>query len=286
MFFRGCLGYGFYFLFSFVCVAVIPLFMLLFSWTPPARRQRIVEGVFRAFCHFLSRTYLPSLGIYRIVEESGFEILDTLGPAIIVANHRSRMDAPFLLPVLKNSAPVIKSNYARIPFYATLVRHLNFVSVSANSLTSLFNSIQLCKQMLTLKKRLLIFPEGTRAAGCHTGEFKDLAFRLAIEADVPVLPIVVHTSLPFMAKVKGSVFPPFIFDVTIRALPPMRHTDAERPTHYAARVRKLIGAHLQQLDKGTPWEMPVFSPAPARQFQYVKGVAPTAASNAAVKDVS
>lgn len=283
--FRGILGYGFYFVSTFLFITVFPPLMLLHSWNP-AMRQRFGEKLFRKFSYFLSRVYLPMLGIYRIVEESGFENLDPAMPAVIAANHRSRMDAPYLLPVLDNTGVVIKSTYTRLPFYAALVRHLNFVSVNPNSLASLTGSMQQCKEMLGRGMRLLIFPEGTRAAGSRVGEFKDLAFRLAIEADVPVVPVVLHTSLPFMTKIRGSVFPPRTFNVTIRMLPPVNRTDGERATDFAARVRRIITAELQQLDKGTVWESLGPAAPAARQFQYGKSAAPSKSSPSAAKDAS
>jgi 1-acyl-sn-glycerol-3-phosphate acyltransferase len=39
---------------------------------------------------------------------------------------------------------------------------------------------------------VMVFPEGTRSTTADMRPFKDGAFRLAIEAQVPVLPLVVH----------------------------------------------------------------------------------------------
>lgn len=252
---RSILGYGFYFFSCAGFIGFVPLLLPLLAWNQRFRQQ-ILEKLFTMFSFFLSRVYLPLLGIYRIVEESGFENGDPAKPAIFVANHRSRMDAPFLLPRLKKTAVIIKSNYARQPFYATLVRHLNFISVNPHSLSSLTESLQRCNKMLKSGFRLLVFPEGTRAPGKRMGEFKDLAFRMAIDADVPIVPVVVHTSLPFMAKRRGSIFPPHRFEVSLRMLAPMHHRSGERVAEYAARVRGYIDEHLRELDKGTVWEFP------------------------------
>ena len=270
---RGILGYGFYFASCFAFIGFVPLIMPLLAWNRRFR-QHFLEQLFTVFSYFLSRVYLPLLGIYTVVEESGFENSDPAKPAIFVANHRSRMDAPFLLPRLRKTAVIIKSSYARQPFFATLVRHLNFISVNPDSLASLTGSLRQCKRILGNGMRLLVFPEGTRAAGRRMGEFRDLAFRMAIDAGVPVVPVVVHTSLPFMAKCRGSVFPPHRFDVTLRMLAPVHHRTGERAADFAARVRGSIEVHLRELDKGTIWEVTA-SPTNRRQSR------PAAAANEA-----
>ncbi len=284
LFLRGILGYSFYFASCFAFISALPLFLILFGWNRRVRQQ-ILEGLFKWFSYFLSRVYLPFLGIYKIVEESGFENSDPSRPAVIVANHRSRMDAPYLLPILKKTGVVIKSTYAQSPFYAALVRHLNFVSVNPNSLASLTESLQLCKQMLGSGMRLLVFPEGTRAAGNRMGEFKDLAFRMAIDAGVPVVPVAIHTTLPFMTKLKGSIFPPHRFSVTIRMLPPVDRLPGERAADFAARVRRLIETHLRELDKGTIWEVLGSAPATAPLHRKVSATRPAPASTIPVKDI-
>ena len=38
----------------------------------------------------------------------------------------------------------------------------------------------------------MLFPEGTRSATGELGEFKDGAFKIAIEAQAPIVPLVVH----------------------------------------------------------------------------------------------
>jgi 1-acyl-sn-glycerol-3-phosphate acyltransferase len=46
----------------------------------------------------------------------------------------------------------------------------------------------------------MIFPEGTRSASGDLGEFKSGAFRLAIDAQVPILPLAVHGARDALRK--------------------------------------------------------------------------------------
>ena len=248
------LGYAFYLLSNLSFALLFPPFMFLFFWNRPLQ-YRIACTVYRRYCWFLTRVYLPALGVYTIIEQSGFNRITPSMPAIFIANHRSRIDGPFLIPLLPDTGVIIKSSYARLPFYRSLVRYLDFISVDSSSIDSLADALRECKALLAQGKRLLIFPEGTRSAGARPNVFKDLAFRLSIETDTPVVPIVVHTDSPFMAKIKGSYFPGRRFSVIFRALAPQYGCNDERPGDFAERIRKLMTETLQQLDKGTVWSL-------------------------------
>ncbi|MEZ5267766.1 MAG: lysophospholipid acyltransferase family protein [Microthrixaceae bacterium] len=52
-------------------------------------------------------------------------------------------------------------------------------------------AMDLCKVALDRKVSVMIFPEGTRSATGEMRDFKDGAFRLAIETQLPILPLVV-----------------------------------------------------------------------------------------------
>jgi 1-acyl-sn-glycerol-3-phosphate acyltransferase len=56
-----------------------------------------------------------------------------------------------------------------------------------------------CREILKDRVSVMIFPEGTRSTTSEMLPFKDGAFRLAVEAGVPILPLAVHgtgTALP------------------------------------------------------------------------------------------
>jgi hypothetical protein len=84
--------------------------------------------------------------------------------------------------------------------------------------------------------------------------FKDLAFKIAIESGVDIVPLIVHTDYPFMAKISGSFFPPETMKMVIRALSPIPPLANERPAEFAERVKKVMAEGIRELDNGTVWE--------------------------------
>jgi len=217
-------------------------------------RRRFFSRVFHASIAFFIKGYFPALGGYRFAEVSGVERARAAEPAVYVVNHRGRMDGLFVLAWVRRAGVVMKSAYIRQPLFATFARYFNFVSVDADSVSTLAQTLERCSAILASGRSLLVFPEGTRAPGPRMLPFRDTAFRLAQLAGVPVVPVVVHTDVPVLGKRMARIAPVRHFRVTLRFLEPVRIGKDERPGEIAGRVERLIASHLAELDKGTVWE--------------------------------
>lgn len=248
------IGYLFYFSGHVIfAVIVVPIFLVMSPF--PGLRYRFIHGIFQWYVFFLSRRYLPFLGVYRVQEISGLERARSAGPAVYVVNHRSRMDGPLMLATVPNAAVVIKAAYGRNILYSGFVKYLDFVSVEAGSLSSLAGAVQRAQGLLAAGHNMIVFPEGTRSVTGRLLPFRDIAFRLARSAGVPIVPVVLQSDLPFMAKRPGSIFPPRTINFTIRFLEPVRLQEKETLVSLADRVERSIAAQLRELDKGTAWEV-------------------------------
>lgn len=258
---RFCAGYASYFLSTVVFVLVgLPLMVLLAPL--PRWRYRVLRGLTHRFLAFFTRTWLPALGVYRIAEISGLERALSVGPAIWVANHRSFIDGLMLLGMAPGTGVVIKSRDTRQPMYALLARYFDLVSMDRHSVQSVAASVAKCRRMLAAGGRLLVFPEGTRTRNGRLQRFHRLAFDLALEAGVPVIPILLHSTEPFMAKVPGSFFPIRPNQYRIRFLEPLRFQKGERAEGLSDRVFRKMTSELRVLDRGTTWEKIGGKPVP------------------------
>jgi 1-acyl-sn-glycerol-3-phosphate acyltransferase len=174
--------------------------------------------------------------------------------SIFVANHRGRLDALLLLSMLPESGVLIKPKYSRIPIYSTFVKYLDFIRADSGSPTSLAASLARCKAILDQGKSLLVFPEGTRAKSGKLQAFKDFSFKVALDCKRPVVPVIIHSDYPFMARTPQSIFPRYRLRYTIRFLKPCAARDIERPADLADRVYGIMAETLADLDKGTYWD--------------------------------
>ncbi len=256
---RFTVGYASYFLAKTVfLVCGLPVLLLL---TPfPRAKQRLLHSVTHAFLGFFTRTWLPALGLYRIVEVSGLERALALRPAIYVANHRGYLDSITLLGLLPRTGVLIKFRHARQPTYHVLIRHFNLVSVNPHLLSSVSASLERCRGMLAGGENLLVFPEGARARSGRLQRFNGFAFELARLGGYPIVPVVLHSTLPFMAKLPGSIFPRGHNEYRLRFLDPIRPSPEDDGDSINDRVYRQMTRELKELDAGTVWD----TAAPAR----------------------
>ncbi|MGA2242169.1 MAG: lysophospholipid acyltransferase family protein [Verrucomicrobiota bacterium] len=250
---RFSIGYGSYLVSKIVFVlAALPLVFVL--WPFPRAKYRLLQAVIHHYLAFFSRTWLPAIGVYRVVEIAGRERALTVRPAVCVANHRGFMDSILLLGLMPRTGVLIKSRDTRQPMYGLLARHFDLVSVDRHSLNSVSASLDRCRRVLDAGKNLLIFPEGTRARSGRLQHFNRIAFDLALAAGVPVVPVVIHSTQPFMAKLPGSIFPRRQNDYRIRFLDPeIPHPDDDADA-LCDRVHRRMAQELNTLDAGTVWE--------------------------------
>jgi 1-acyl-sn-glycerol-3-phosphate acyltransferase len=97
---------------------------------------------------------------------------------------------------------------------------------------------------------IMIFPEGTRSADREIGFFKRGAFQLAIEARVPVLPVIIDGTggiLPKHGLIFGSGY-----KIIIRVLDPVQPDSFSgySPEELALKFNSLMAAELKKTRTG------------------------------------
>ncbi len=246
------IGYASYFLAIVIFLFLgVPILLLLAFW--PGLMRKYMYRTLKAYTFFLTRFWLPLLQVYSIAEISGYD-RRSMSNVIFVANHRGRLDALLLLSMLPESGVLIKPKYTRIPIYSAFVKYLDFVRADSGSPASLAASLARCKAILDKGKNLLVFPEGTRAKSGKLQAFKEFSFKVSLDTGRPVVPVIVHSDYPFMARTPQSIFPKYRFRYTIRFLTPCTAVGNERPADFADRVYRIMSEALNKLDKGTFWD--------------------------------
>ena len=111
---------------------------------------------------------------------------------IFCPNHFSYLDIPTMGLTPVNTIFVGKSEMEKIPLFGFMYRRLH-ITVNRASLKSKFNTLKNSFDALDAGKSLVIFPEGgiTTRHPPHMGRFKEGAFRIAIEKQIPVVPVTI-----------------------------------------------------------------------------------------------
>lgn len=129
----------------------------------------------------------------------GREKLPWSGAAVLVANHLSLLDILVLYGLFRPFKWVSKAELFRVPVIGWNMAMNDYVRVRRGDAESVRRMLEHCRRHLDRGTPVLIFPEGTRSRDGHLQRFKDGAFRLALDAGCPVVPIAVsgtYDSLP------------------------------------------------------------------------------------------
>ena len=114
------------------------------------------------------------------------------GPAVIIMNHQSNFDPLLQGPVFPKNAVIIgKKELMKIPLWGRLFHASNNIMVDRQAKGKNSSSIELAVARLKSDSCYIwIFPEGTRNQGGKMTPFKHGAFKMAIQAQVPIIPMV------------------------------------------------------------------------------------------------
>lgn len=146
-----------------------------------------------------SRALLASFGVK--VEAFGLEHAQGLGPCVILSSHRSHLDGPVLLCTLPfDFSFVIKRSLARIPLWGWAVTRVGYVAIDRADHADGIAGMRRAAQMVRAGRRVLTFPEGTRGKTDEFRPFKKGGVVLAIESQVPILPVAVAGSFDLLPK--------------------------------------------------------------------------------------
>jgi 1-acyl-sn-glycerol-3-phosphate acyltransferase len=111
-------------------------------------------------------------------------------PYIFISNHISYLDAAYLVKVFRQPVrPLGKVEIAKIPVFGFIYRNV-IVTVDRTSPANRAKSIRILKSIIQKGISVVVFPEGTfNMTHQPLKEFYDGAFRVAIETQTPVKPV-------------------------------------------------------------------------------------------------
>jgi 1-acyl-sn-glycerol-3-phosphate acyltransferase len=142
---------------------------------------------------------LASCGI-RVIAE-GLENVDRHGPQIFMGNHQSVVDiAAIIHTVPVDFRFVAKKELGWIPLFGWALASSVGIMVDRGHRARAVASLQRGAQRVREGSNVIIFPEGTRSRDGRLGPFKSGGFHLALQAQVPIVPVTVSGSRPITPK--------------------------------------------------------------------------------------
>ena len=132
------------------------------------------------------------------------------------SNHGSFLDIPLLTYILPRFPAFMgKASLGKIPVFGFMFRNLHIV-VERGSNQGRAKALKISRKMLGAGRSIIIFPEGSIHHKIQPGvaPFKDGAFKLAIQKQVPIVPITICSNW-FILPDDGRWLPNFYHCETI-----------------------------------------------------------------------
>jgi 1-acyl-sn-glycerol-3-phosphate acyltransferase len=155
---------------------------------------------------------------------------------------------------------VAKAELFRVPFVGWNMWINDYVGIRRGDRESVRQMMAHCRAHLARGTPILLFPEGTRSEDGRLKTFRDGAFRLAMDAGVPVVPVVVTGTGDALPK-HGLVLRNRM-SATVRVLDPIDPRGFESSDALREATRATIAAALPPANRPAPAPAPASAPAP------------------------
>ncbi|MGB5965305.1 MAG: lysophospholipid acyltransferase family protein [Sulfurimonadaceae bacterium] len=155
---------------------------------------------FQVVVRFFWRVFLKASPVIGTVTVHNRHNLNSVKPAIYVASHQSSIDFVLLGSIIKNFVTISNHPISDLPIFLKTPRLVGVYymeKLNPNAAITVFNRLS-----NALKKNInvFIFPEGTRNYSDTLLPFQKGAFRLSVDNQLPIIPIIIDGTGRIVAK--------------------------------------------------------------------------------------
>lgn len=157
---------------------------------------------------FLTRVQLFLLGAWIRIKNK----IPNDQTYIVMMNHASFADVFFSIQPLKGKYTAILASFNfKIPIWGTMLRFFKAIPVYRKDKIKAIKAIKHAETIIKdLKYHVVIFPEGTRTTDGKLQKLKKGGFHMAINTQVPIIPIAVKGGFNYKPKTRWYIKPSII----------------------------------------------------------------------------
>ena len=166
---------------------------------------------------------------------------------VIISNHQSLLDILLINCLRYNFKWISKIENFKVPVIGWYLKMADYIIVDRGNEESKAEMLERSYNCLKNGLSIMIFPEGTRSTDNEIGFFKRGAFQLALQAGVPILPVLIDGTggiLPKHGLIFGSGH-----QITIKVLNPIYPANfgTDVPDNLALKLSILMTSELKEL---------------------------------------
>lgn len=183
-----------------VAIGLIPLTLLywiiifFFSrWWPYSRFNNMLIRTWASFILWASGVKVQVENLHYVKENL---------PSIIVGNHQSHFDVAALASILPVPVRFLaKKELFKIPFFGSGMKGIGIIPVDRQNRAKAVESINRAEKIIRKHKLAIVaFPEGTRSIDGNIQRFKKGPFIMAINTQLPIIPVSISGSRFILQK--------------------------------------------------------------------------------------
>jgi 1-acyl-sn-glycerol-3-phosphate acyltransferase len=230
----------------------LPLLAVVYVLTVPRDPGRYTVG------RWFRRAAVTAVALNPLwrFRTSGVRITDPRRPYVAVSNHESYADIFLISHLPWEMKWLSKEEVFRIPFMGWMMRMAGDIGVKRGQAASRAHALEQIRDRLRKGVSVMVFPEGTRSPTDEMLPFREGAFRAAIEAGAPVLPIVVAGTRHAMARgslvfnnatAEARVLEPIeTAGMTMKDMPRLRNEVRQRIQEARTQLRQELGVESER----------------------------------------
>ncbi|MFT6335391.1 MAG: putative phosphoserine phosphatase/1-acylglycerol-3-phosphate O-acyltransferase [Saprospiraceae bacterium] len=158
-------------------------------------------------------------------------------PAVFIFNHQSNVDLLIMAKLLRRDAVAIAKNELKLSPVGPLFMAAGVIFIDRGDKDKAIEAMAPAVEALKNGTSVGLAPEGTRSKDYRLGSFKKGAFHLAMQAGVPIVPIVIKNAHDVMPK--GSNFiKPSVVEVVVQPAVKTNRWKVEDLDKHIAKIRK------------------------------------------------
>ena len=159
------------------------LVLVLIPFVRPSTLSRVVAG---GWARLLARVIPMSVRV------EGRDNVDPRQSYVVVSNHQSHVDILVLYGWLGIDIRwVMKQELRSVPALGVACHRLGHIYIDRSNHEAAVASINAARERISDGTSVIFFPEGTRSDSGRLRPFKKGAFRFAVDAGMPILPVTV-----------------------------------------------------------------------------------------------
>ena len=217
---------------------MIPVVLFCFPWTLVAGNINVLYRV--GMWAAITGVRIAGMRIHTV----GLEKLDTSRTYIFMSNHISNLDPPLMLPLIPRRTSVMaKKELFDIPLLGKTMRMGSLVPVDRKNRDAGISAVRAAADVIRKGTNMTIYVEGGRSFDGKLIPFKKGPFYLAVECNVPVVPVTVVGTQHAMPKGQFAINPG---DVTVIFHDPIEPKDFGDRDALKSKVREVINSGLPE----------------------------------------